>query len=403
MSELACNIISYRPDPNVLAEKFRPWQVEALLNQAGTLIDRCLQDFSYYSSLDYAWNQFHADLDIQGKQLDLDRKREAEVSFDRDTLAAQSPENPPEESHEGLEESQEEESKAETGEISTDEGETELQSEPETAGAQLITSSVELLAEAVQRKRDLSAPGQPLALNEQRDHTLRRLCRDYEEALNRACVAEEGLKRFYNHVEVSSPLPSEVESLNTSISNLAIWIRDASEWLVSYQQLEQAFTRVVSVRSLLNRNAWTQLKHTRDSYSTKLQVPADLFRGHENCRLRGISASLVGEAGTVPWSMAIRLPEEAVYERSGQSMQVYQYNLPTCLLGGVENRRSVRPLEIFGMNTLLNASPIGRATPGGFWSVEIFKPAGATSESFTHVEDVLIDIHAVGIPQSTKS
>ena len=71
----------------------------------------------------------------------------------------------------------------------------------------------------------------------------------------------------------------------------------------------------------------------------------------------------------------------------------------SCLLGRVENRRSVHPVELCGVNSLVDASPIGRSTQGGLWSLEIVKPVGATSESFSHIEDVVLEINAVGSPQ----
>ncbi|HEY5513540.1 MAG TPA: hypothetical protein VIK40_07850 [Geomonas sp.] len=397
MSALACNVVSYRPDPDMLAARFRPWHVEALLNQAATLIDRCLEDFREYSSLDYAWNQFQADLEIQEKQLEFDKRQGAGIELAGASSTAEDQGNPSEVSQESLDETN-----VEMIARSVDVNETEEQPVSTTPGVS-ARSSLELRAEALLRRQELSAPGRPLALNEQRDLALKRVCRDYEEAVNRACVAEEGLKKIYDHVEPSSPLSYEAETLGLSITNLSIWIRNAIEWLVGYQQFEQTFTRVVSVRALLNRSAWVQLKQTRDSFSTKLQVPEDLFRGYENCRVQGIGASLIGEAGTVPWSIMLRLPDEAVYERSGQTEEVDQSSRASCLLGRVENRLSVHPLEICGVTTLINASPIGRSTQGGLWSLELFKPWGATSETFSHVEDVALEIHIVGTPQKTNS
>ncbi|HBG05584.1 MAG: hypothetical protein A2075_12900 [Geobacteraceae bacterium GWC2_58_44] len=396
MCALACNIVSYRPDPDLLAANFRPWHVEALLYQAATLMDRCLVDFREYSSLDYEWNQFKTDLEVQEKQLDLDKigeaegeaEIEAEGVADKEVVSAQDEAVSSEESQEGVEENAEV---------------TEAEPALALAAAPIVKSTLQLRAEAVQRKKELAGPGRPFALDEQRDLTLKRVCRDYEEGLNRACVAYEGLKTIFGLVGLASPLRPESETLATSITQLSIWIRNAIEWLVEYQHLEQAFTRVVSVRSLLNRSAWVQLKQARDSFSTKLQVPADLFRGYDNCRLRGIGASLIGEAGKVPWSIVLRLPDDAVYERSGQMVDVDQSSRAFCLLGRVENRRSVHPVEICGETTLLNASPVGRPNPPASWSLEIFKPAGATSESFGHVEDVVLEIQVSGYPRTSTS
>ena len=59
--------------------QFPHWHVEALLNEAAILIERCLVDFKQYSALDFAWNQFQTDLETQEKQLNLDQKSEVRV------------------------------------------------------------------------------------------------------------------------------------------------------------------------------------------------------------------------------------------------------------------------------------------------------------------------------------
>jgi hypothetical protein len=387
MSELACNIVLYRPNPELLA-RFSYWHIEALLYQADTLITRCIKEFRDYSSLDYAWNQFEIDLETQEKKLGLYNPPAGKDIFDRAVV-------------------QEEESISAATLESQDETEILTLLEPVEADQAVtepdessgLRTSLDFRTEALQRKKALSAPGRPFALYEQRDLALKRLCRDYEEAVDRACVAEEGLKTLYHRTGQDSPLPSQAETLGTSITTLSAWIRNSLEWLIAYRQREQAFTRVVSVRALMNRNAWALVKHSRDSYATRLQIPAYLFRGYDNCLLRGIAASLVGEAGTVPWTILLRLPDEALYENSGQSMEVDQSGRSTCLLGRVENHRSARPPELCGASSLRDASPIGRSTQGGLWTLEIVKPVGANSESFSHLEDLVLEIRVAGIPQ----
>jgi len=393
MSKLACNIVSYRPDPDMLAANFNPWHVEALLDQAAALIERCLEDFREYSSLDYAWNRFKSDLEMLEKQVELDKKPELDKRPETVTPSGwvyHHADDAPEGNGE---------TRAE-GETEPDENMAERQAESATAGAK---GSAYLRVEAVARKKELSAPGRAFALDEQRDLVLKRLCRDYEEAVNRVCVAEGGLKMIYGHAGLSSPVPAEAETLGSSITNLCIWTRNAIEWLVAYRQMEQACTRVVSVRALLSRSAWGQLRHARDSFSVKLQVPADLFQGYDNCRLRGIGVSLIGEAGTVPWSAMVRLPEAAIFIRARQSVEVDQSDLPPCVLGRVENRRGVRTSEMCGEASHLNASPIGRSTTEGLWSLEIWKPVGAASESFAQVDDVVLEIKTVGTVQKSSS
>jgi len=94
----------------------------------------------------------------------------------------------------------------------------------------------------------------------------------------------------------------------------------------------------------------------------------------------------------------VRLPEEALYERGGHSVEVDQSQRPACLLGRLESRRSTREPDRGGETTLIEASPIGRPTPGGLWTLELFRPFGASSETFHHVEDLVLEIHLAGLP-----
>lgn len=396
MAKLACNVVLYRPDPKMLEERFRQWQPEQLLDQASVLIDRCLTDFREYCSLDYIWHQFESELEVQEKQLDIDQKCEAKYSFQREGEEAPEPEpaaGEPDTTEAAAAEAAPEGEKAEHEEAR----EEEPAPEPERGPVSFSQMNLELRAEAVRRKKELSAPGRPLSLIEQRDLTLKRLCRDYEEAVNRALVAEEGLKFYYGRVELASPLPSEAETLGESITNLAIWIRDSAQWLHEYRQREQAFTRVVSLRSLLNRSLWVQLKQARDSFAVKLQIPPELFRGFENCRLRGIGASLIGEAGKVPWSMLVKLPDQALYERGGRPVEVDQSGRAACLVGRVD-RKSAHPVQLCGDVSFWNASPLTRYGQGGLWSIELFKPLGSATEAFGQVEDVVLELALVGVP-----
>lgn len=400
MTKLACNVVAYRPDPAVLAANFSPWQAEALLCEAATLLDRCLSDLKEYASLDRAWQGYSNDIDILEKEIELDLKRERveepEQESVREPESAEGTGEPPPEEGSHAEEHREAQQEAKQP---PEEGEAESLREPAAAE---ITTFLELRAESVRRKKDLAGPGRPFALDEQRDLVLKRICRDYEEAVNRVSVAEDGIRLIYGYDDDPSPVTAWAETLSASITSFSIWTRDTLEWLGKYQRREQAFTRAFSVRALMNRNAWGQLRHARDSFSLKLQLPPELFQGLDNCRLRGVSASLIGEAGTVPWSLILRLPEAALFVRGGQKVEVDQSQLPPCLLGRVENRRSVRRSEFCGMVSHASASPVGRNTAEGQWSLELLRPTGSATELFAQVDDLIVEIKIAALPQPQR-
>ena len=415
-------IMDYQPDRAALKTKFRPWHVEALLNQAADLMDKCLGELREYAALNYAWNQFSIDLMTLRKELDLDIAHKEDYKRDKITVDAK---------QKFFTDSQSsfDAAKAEAAQLhsyKSNEGQgnagwtraaqnyreklvEDFSRNMEKTLADLHVawfnsdvgyneSRLEIREGAVKEKEDRSVSGQPLALNWQSELVWIRLKRDYEDALNRACIAEEGLERFYGHKPDVSVLPGSEQPMEAAISHLEIWIRKSIEWLVAYQQREQAFTRVVSIRSLLTKETWNSLKEAKDHFETSLTIPAALFSNHDNTRLRGIGASFIGDVGDVPWSLIVRVPKEAIYQRNGQSINVIQGDLPSCFLGRVENRKAVRLLEISGVVSLMNASPIGRLGPLGSWSLEMFRPSG-TAEEFSEIEDVLLEISVVGQPK----
>ncbi len=389
MSKLACNVAAYRPDPGMLAARFEPRHVGTLLAEAERLLERCVADYREYAALDRAWQELSHDLSILEKELELDRQRiEAMEPPEREVPVREEPVSP-------LEETQEQAPGGEAEEAPAAEEE-KTETEPERVE---VTGMIGLRGESIRRRRELAGPGGPLAMNEQRDLVLKRLCRDYEAALDRIAVAEEGLMRIYGH-DAPSPLGSWAETLGTSIASCTVWTRDALEWIECYQRREQAFTRAFSVRALMNRNAWGQLRHARDSFAVRVQVPPELFQGLDNCRFRGVSASLLGEAGAVPWSAMLRLPERGVYARRGERVEADQRGLSPIVLGRVENRRSVRRSEFCGMVTHENASPVGKGANDGLWSLELFRPVGAASEQFAQVEDLVVEVKVCGVPQA---
>lgn len=436
-------IMDYRPDPIELRLNFRPWHVEALLNQAADLIDKCLGELREYSSLVYSWNQFQIDLRAQQEELDEDKKRAGYIEgvlppsglrqgyFGRDLVIAEARQTFFTQSRPAFDSARahtqqlythwsnnldlregqaahisagqnSSEKEVENLERTMNEGLTNQYIAWATSDMAYNKHLLDLRSKALASKRELSNEKGPLALEWQSGLVFSRVKQNYEDALNRACVAKVGLDKFYGYKgrnEIPPP-PTEPTGnpVELDVTNLAIWIRTSIAWLVAYQQLDQAFTRVVSVRSLLTEDTWEELTSAEDRFSISVMLPAELFANHENVRMRGVGASLLGEAGSVPWTLIIGLPKKAVYQRLTESEKVDQDDLPTCLLGRVENRRVPRPLEISGLISLMNASPIGQATSGGSWSLEIIRPV-ATSEKFSAIADMLLEINAVGRPK----
>lgn len=224
------------------------------------------------------------------------------------------------------------------------------------------------------------------------DEIEKRLKRDFEDAFNRLFQAHEGLKLIYGF-DVNLP-----NKTSNPISDFSLWNRQAIEFLVAYQQLDQAFTRAISVRTLLSKDDWNAL----ETKPVQFSLNSKLFIHHENVRFRGIGASIIGKAGLIPWSIKISLPKKAIYIRGGIPVHVDQNEFSSCLIGVVENRNSVRPMEYCGAVSLMNLSPIGdeEFNGKGLWEIILEKPE-KFSEMFLDIDDIILEINVVAQPKST--
>lgn len=424
---VATRIVSLKAlDRKALLTRFRIWHVEALLNQAADLIDKCVEDFREYMSLDHAWNVFRTELDGAKAQLVLDEKRESEGFLKRDSITAKLRKTYLSDSDSGFATSLAEaeklyrydtreaqgqagwtkagqnvgekrvQAKARDGEKALNTAQLTWAELDETYGKESLATRKAVL----EKKEALTAPGMPLALYWQRDLVGERLERNFQDALNRAVAATEGLQTIYGY-EAGPIRLAEDDSLYEVIIHTAIWIRNSIEWLVAYQQLDQAFTRVASLRSLIGDEKWAALKAATEVFEGSFSLKPDIFGGHENVRVRGLGASIVGKAVDTPWSMTLRLPENAMYRRAGKETPMDQTELPDCILGRIEHRDAPRPIELNGLVSLMNASPLARSGSGAEWLFKIRRPSN-TWERFKNIDDIIIEINAVGIPLKSK-
>jgi hypothetical protein len=427
-------IFTYKPDVKKLKSRFREWHVESLLNQAADLIDKALEELREYNSLDYAWAQFDLELAAQEQELKLDRKRvtegellERELKLVREkkefleqttanyNLSVTDAKNAPElegrlkdpgtnpaytRAHQAFLDKMIEQA-ARNLEITQTDDRYKWAEHDKTYHYEMLKNR-ELIS---QRKSALTADGQAFDIRGQCELVFKRLERSYTDALDRACVAEAGLKKLYGFEQEKNALQPLGQPIAISINNLAIWVRNSIQWLVAYGQLDQAFTCAISVRSLATKEEWRDLQGANDRFSLAVEIPATYFANHDNVRLRGIGASLIGKPGDVgitPWSLVVGVPHQAAYTREGRDEYITQ-ELPYCLLGRVENRTSLRPIEVCGLISLMNASPVGQPPlgtgddKGRKWHVEIIPPANS-SESLSKLEDIILEINVVGIP-----
>ncbi len=404
MNEDLQKLIEYNPTLDSLAIKFRKWHVESLLNQSADLLEKCLSELGSYISLDISWYQLNSELSAAEKEVDIDQSKiQDQLFLQRDAnlldlkkayfkttdKLANTPERILEEAT----------LKKQRGWADEDEKE--------------VSAKVNDREVRLKLKRSLTTPGNEFDLLTQRDEASRRFTQSYKDAYDRLTVASEGIKEIYGDLPILSfperkpHIPNEEADKGKRIfprcethflTDLVIWTRIAIESLIAYQQREQGFTRVFSVRSLLGEENWKKL----EKEEMVLNFPEKEFI-HKNVRMRGIAATIVGDAGKVPWSLILKVPQKARYVRDDRNYFIDQSTLPLCLLGRVENRQSSRPIEVAGLISLMNASPIGdnpQDEVTANWLIKLLKPVN-NSENFPQINDLLIELYAVGVPASS--
>ena len=179
------------------------------------------------------------------------------------------------------------------------------------------------------------------------------------------------------------------------------WVRNAIRWLVAFNQTDQSFTRLVSIRSAIGELGWSNaLKDVSTSGQIRLQflILPELFAEHNHVRLRGISGFVYGSKDDSPWSACIKLPKQGlVVMTSGRPLQIDQSTLPPCYLGRLSTYNNPRAPEIAGMISLMNASPIGAEGKDGELYLEI-RPAVKNARSLAKLDDVVLELNVVGQP-----
>lgn len=393
---------------------FRRWHVEALLNQAADLTDRCLDELRELRSLHFAKTQFEIGLEKEENELANDNQLEKNGGYNRNINSIElrlaylknsffKDVNEIIRKRNEFNNSLSDDKERKRDHIELLESLLRINSEPSFEIQALVEQkkyaeldfkySTDLLIQRrtyLKEKKALQGIGGVFSFQDQIEEVEKRLIRDYSDALVRLVKAQEGLKDIYGF---DVPLPNKPQN---PVSELSIWNREAIEFIVAYQQLDQAFTKVISIRSILGETQWSLLETNQVSF----ELDPNLFNQHENVRFRGIGASIIGKAGIIPWSVIVTLPGKAVYRRQGIDIKpdFNQDDLPSCLIGKVENRNSFRAMEYCGTVSLMNASPIGQSNnAGGLWRISVIKP-DSNSEIFSAIDDIILEINVVGQP-----
>lgn len=237
--------------------------------------------------------------------------------------------------------------------------------------------------------------GGPLNFMERMGFLEKRFERDFHEAFTRIQAASAGLRTVYDYNVRVPGIPDDNFLKDGFVDDCILWVQNANSFISRFTQLEQSYVQPVSLRRLLNNDSeWTRIMGT-PAPSLEVSLPLieddgatqNLFPSQRHVRLRGVSGFVEVTDPAGVWQLSIVFPEEArSFYLSNRNEPISQRGLPTCRLGRVSTRESVREPDITGMVSLHNVSPFGT------WRVFLSgsSTAGVASSA---VQDIIVDLH----------
>lgn len=402
------------PDEDTIkrfSNEFRFWHVEALLNQSANLIDKCVADLAEFKRLEMLEFTVSQELELARELLrdeQLRRRREIDATIhsiwhqknaksNHDSAASVGSKGEVARAYQLFAENLDRQERLDQSEQYLEELKSDI-----LDNDKLFQFKNEQLARKLSK---FTGTDTALDIQYQMGLCFSRFSRNFDDALKRSIIAQKGLEAVYGRVSKLDPLAVADTPLDIQkrLSTLYDWIYEAIEFISAYSQLDQGFTVCFSLKSVLT-DLESQRLSSRDSFFEEyFSIDHNLFpiQTHSNIRLKGIAASLIGNVGHIPWTIEMGLPESCVYNRVSEEGEVV-YTIEhssrmSCILGRVENRNSPRPVEFGGAVSLNNLSPLGVGEGlKSLWSARITKPIGVSSETFSNIEDIVIELALVG-------
>jgi hypothetical protein len=411
----------YRPAKTRLAG-FRYWHVEPLLNQTADLLDRCTKDTAEYNALRAQWETLLLQTTKAKRDQEIVQDRVQAGWLDQNSIALRNEGESLYANSKTLDQSRgiiedlriNPQGIPGIASIELQLGDNSLAASPTHFGK--LTNEAKIAWEEKEkafRGREIESDQLDLAarlaamadkagalnFSDQADRVGDRIARDLEDAIDRLTVASDGLSKLYGYA-VKPPALRDYP-LDEAIR----WTRDAIKWLVAFGQLDQSFTRVFSIKTLVGERLWTSSKKdaiASGKLALAFRIPRGPFDQHTFVRLRGLSAVAVGPAPTSgPWLAEVAMPQKAVSAQNSQGEVsdnvLDQTTLPSCHLGRVGTYEISRQPEMGGMIALMNASPIGVDGPPGQCALNL-RPPFENKDDFSRLNDLHVELSVVGRP-----
>ena len=403
---------------------FRKWHVEALLNQAADLLDRCLRERQSAKELQGKQELFLIDQTLATEQEKLMIEQRDKQVFEIETNKCQAESvwrtnlkenfnqvsvhcgfayNTPGITHDVQ---SRDGASIHQAAISSTTNEQAINALTVQAGWEVKFAEWKKIAldssiAARKRRDELAKDHGPLDLGPMVDALKKRFASDFVDAYVRITVAYDGLREFYGFDGSPPPTNDPAEDLMEPIDANVGWVRNAIRWLIAFGQLDQTWILALSLRECIkNENEWKAINSSDAfEFTAKFSLLAELFSSHRFVRLRGVSGFIIHESPNVaPWTFDIRAPKSAFsYQWAVKPLPIVQEMLPGCRLGRVESRQSTRQPEVAGSISLMNASPISGDGENGSWTI-IVKAPKSDRKPLKGLQDAHIELLLAGRP-----
>lgn len=242
--------------------------------------------------------------------------------------------------------------------------------------------------------------GSAYNFEERRGEIKKRFDQDFKDAIERLKVLNDGFATIYDYRMTFS-------NSNMPLNDTIVMVRDAMEWLVRFSAQEQNYILPLSLATLTGAQWQPGLMERGGAWD--FTVPATLFPGQRHVRLRGVSAAVMTNDRRTRFQAVVRAPRRgAITYLSGATVELDQQapNVPLVRLARIEAVDSPRPPDVVGTQSLHNVSPISAADPAlGAWRIVITgkqqppqitdTPPAAANPNWpvNPIEDVILYLH----------
>ena len=234
-------------------------------------------------------------------------------------------------------------------------------------------------------------PGGAFNYEERRAQIQKRFQADFNDAMSRLAAVKQGLNNIYGY---SLPLKDSDNPFDDAL----IAVRESMDWLARFSAQEQNYIFPISLHALLGNN-WDQgLNSDGHMGAWDFTVNTDLFPDQAHVRLRGLSLTVNTESQDCGlYQAVIRVPiSSTITLLDGTTNKLDQSAVPITRVARIQRFDSQKSPDVVGALSLHNVSPMGAWRIGITSAIKplniIDNPKGKPTPATPHMGSKLTDV-----------